>query len=134
MISSNSYVSMFLRISNCSFFVLALTGVFRGAVNLEGIESARVLNRRVSPSFRSVFLEVAGGVAGSYDDEDVEDGGERGESERRRWWAHCSGAGNDRKWGLLFSSAHGTISLNFRVLFLCTSSRRVSPCRIRGRG
>jgi hypothetical protein len=79
MISSNSYVSMFLRISNCSFFVLVLTGVIRGAVNLEGIESARVLNCRVFPSFRSVLLVVAGGVAGSYDEEDVGDSGERGE-------------------------------------------------------
>jgi hypothetical protein len=49
-------------------------------VNLEGIEDARVLNCRVFPPFRSVFLVVAGGVAGSYDDEDVGDGGERGES------------------------------------------------------
>jgi hypothetical protein len=49
-------------------------------VNLEDIESARVLNCRVFPSFRSVFFLVAGGIAGSYDDEDVEDSGERGES------------------------------------------------------
>jgi hypothetical protein len=79
MISSNSYVSISLRISNCPFFVIVLGGVIRGAVNLEGIESARVLNCRAFPSFRSVFLVVVGGVAGSYDEEDVGDGGERGE-------------------------------------------------------
>jgi hypothetical protein len=79
MISSNSYVSMFLRISNCSFFVLILAGVIRGAVNLEGIENARVLNCRAFPSFRSVFFVVAAGVAGSYDEDDVGDSGERGE-------------------------------------------------------
>jgi hypothetical protein len=80
MISRNSYVPMFLRISNCTFFVLVLKGVFRGTVNLEGIENVRVFNCRVFPSFRSVFLVVVGGVAGSYDDEDVEDSGDRGES------------------------------------------------------